>query len=186
MSRIGTVVKRLYGDQVKPANNNSGADMDVKPSRRKKKFTALKKTLGSRRTLIWAIRIVVVLVVLFILCLLALFVDKPSIEKSFIDRSLIGKQSRAPKIIQLPSVPKKRIPTKAIPLSAPKEKSSAAKKLPALYLTGIFFSDGEYLALMNDRIVKVGDFIEEVRIQKIDSDGVDVKFKDSSFRLNYP
>jgi LemA protein len=66
MSRIGTVVKMLYGDQVKPAYNNSGADMDVKSSRRKKKFTALKKTLGSRRTLIWVIRIVVVLVVLFI------------------------------------------------------------------------------------------------------------------------
>jgi LemA protein len=66
MSRIGTVVKMLYGDQVKPAYNNSGADMDVKTSRRNKKFTALKKTLGSRRTLIWVIRIVVVLVVLFV------------------------------------------------------------------------------------------------------------------------
>jgi LemA protein len=66
MSRIGTVVKRLYGDQVKPAYNNSGADMDVKPSRRQKKLTKFRKALGSRRTAIWAIRIAVILVVLFI------------------------------------------------------------------------------------------------------------------------
>jgi LemA protein len=66
MSRIGTVVKRLYGNQVRPAYNNSGANMGVKPSRRKKKLTALKKTLGSRRTAIWAIRIAVILFVLFI------------------------------------------------------------------------------------------------------------------------
>jgi LemA protein len=66
MSRIGTVVKKLYGDQVKPAYNNSGADMDVKPSRRQKKLTKFKKALGNRRTAIWAIRIAVILVVLFI------------------------------------------------------------------------------------------------------------------------
>jgi LemA protein len=66
MSRIGAVVKRLYGDQVKPAHNNSGADMDAKPSRRENKLMKFRKALGRQRTLIWTIRIVVVLVVLFI------------------------------------------------------------------------------------------------------------------------
>ena len=66
MSRIGAVVKRLYGDQVKPAYNNSGADMDVKPSRRQKKLTKLREALGNRRTRIWTIRVIVILFVLLI------------------------------------------------------------------------------------------------------------------------
>ncbi len=66
MSRIGAVVKRLYGDQVKPASNNSGADMDVKSSRRENKLTKFRKALGNRRTVVWTIKIVVVLVALFV------------------------------------------------------------------------------------------------------------------------
>lgn len=66
MSRIGAVVKRLYGDQVKPTYNNSGADMDVKPSRRQKKLTKFRKALGNRRTLIWTIRVIMILFALLI------------------------------------------------------------------------------------------------------------------------
>jgi LemA protein len=60
------MVKRLYGDQVKPAYNNSGADMDVKPGRRQKKLTKFRKALGNRQTLIWTIRVIVILFALFI------------------------------------------------------------------------------------------------------------------------
>lgn len=71
------------------------------------------------------------------------------------------------------------------PLLGKPSKSSAQK--PALYLTGIFFSDGRYMALINDRAVKIGDLIEgHGEIYKIDSSGVDIRFKDESFRLNYP
>jgi LemA protein len=66
MSRIGAVVKRLYGDQVKPAYNNSGADMDVKPSRRENRLTKIRKALGNRRTVVWITKIVVVLFALFV------------------------------------------------------------------------------------------------------------------------
>lgn len=131
-------------------------------------------------------RIVYVLFALIILCLLTLFVDRPSTEKSFIDRSLIGKQPSSLKTSLIPPVPKKKVPAKVIPLSAPEKESSAVKKLPPLYLTGIFFSDGEYLALINDQMVKAGDSVEGIQIEEIDSTGADIKFEGSSFRLNYP
>ena len=69
MSRIGAIVKRLYGEEIEPSVNvnKSGAGMNERPSRKKNKLTTFKKALGSRRTAVWAIRIVVVLVVLFII-----------------------------------------------------------------------------------------------------------------------
>ncbi|MHC4123810.1 MAG: LemA family protein [Planctomycetota bacterium] len=68
MSRIGAIVKRLYGEEVKPSANvnKAGAGMNERPSKRKTKLKAFKKALGSRKTAVWAIRIGVVLVVLFI------------------------------------------------------------------------------------------------------------------------
>jgi len=69
MSKIGTIVKRLYGEDVEPSVNvnKAGAGMNERPSRKKTKLTTFKKALGSRRTAVWAIRIGVVLVVLFII-----------------------------------------------------------------------------------------------------------------------
>jgi len=66
MSRIGVIVRRLYGEDLKSSANNAGAVIDTKPGRRKKKLATFKKALGSRQTLGWIIRVVVVLIVLFI------------------------------------------------------------------------------------------------------------------------
>ncbi len=68
MSRIGAIVKRLYGEDVKSSTNvnKAGAGMNERPNRNKNKLTAFKKALGSRKTAIWAIRIAVAVVVLFI------------------------------------------------------------------------------------------------------------------------
>lgn len=69
MSRIGAIVKKLYGEEVKPVTNNIGAAMNAKTNRKKRKkrrFENFKNALGSRRTVVWIIRIVIVLVVLFI------------------------------------------------------------------------------------------------------------------------
>ncbi len=69
MSRIGAIVRRLYAEELKPATNanNAGGTMDERPSRKKRRFTAIKEALASQRKVVWGIRIVVVLVVLFIL-----------------------------------------------------------------------------------------------------------------------
>ncbi len=66
MSRIGAVVRRLYGDQVSPAYDNSATDMDTRLDRREGKWARFRRALHSRRALIWAVKIVVVLVALFI------------------------------------------------------------------------------------------------------------------------
>ena len=61
MSRIGAIVRRLYGEDVNPSANvnKAGASMNKRPNKKKTKLAALKKALGSRRTVIWIIRIVV-------------------------------------------------------------------------------------------------------------------------------
>ena len=66
MSRIGAIVKKLYGEEVKPVTTNIGAAMNAKANRKKRRFENFKNALGSRRTVAWIIRIVIVLVVLFI------------------------------------------------------------------------------------------------------------------------
>lgn len=68
MSRIGAMVRRLYAEELKPAANaNNGAGTtNERPRRKRRKFTALKKALANRRTVVWGIRIVVVLVALFV------------------------------------------------------------------------------------------------------------------------
>ena len=68
MSRIGAIVRRLYGEELKPATNNPGGTMDERVSKKKKrKLTAFKKVLSNRRTVVWIIRVAVVLVALVVL-----------------------------------------------------------------------------------------------------------------------
>ena len=67
MSHIGAIVRKLYGEEVKPVNNNIGTAMNTKTNRKKGRFENFKNALGSRRTVAWIIRIVIVLVVLFII-----------------------------------------------------------------------------------------------------------------------
>ena len=66
MSRIGVIVRRLYGEELKPAADKVVGTMDERDSRMRRKLTALKNALGKRRTVIWTIRIIVVLVALFV------------------------------------------------------------------------------------------------------------------------
>ncbi|MFH1338676.1 MAG: hypothetical protein ABIH40_02370 [Candidatus Omnitrophota bacterium] len=68
----------------------------------------------------------------------------------------------------------------------PPETPLRSKGGSGLSLSGVFFSDGEYVALINDRMVRVGDYIGEAQVVKIESDGVEIKFKDSTLRLSYP
>jgi len=66
MSRIGAIVRRLYGEEVKPVTNNIGTAMNAKMNRKKRRFENFKNALGRRQTLSWIIRVVVVLFILFI------------------------------------------------------------------------------------------------------------------------
>ena len=61
----------------------------------------------------------------------------------------------------------------------------AGRKLPNFYLTGIMLAEGQHTAIINDQVVRQGDVIEGATIDKIDSEGVEITFGDSSFRINY-
>ncbi len=64
MNRIGAIVRKLYQEELKPAANNTGGSVDRKPGRIKRRLIAFKKALGNRRTVIWIVRIVVILTAL--------------------------------------------------------------------------------------------------------------------------
>lgn len=67
MSRIGAIVRRLYGEELKPdANKKAVGTINEKPRDKRRKLTAFKNALSNRRTVVWVIRIAVVLVALFI------------------------------------------------------------------------------------------------------------------------
>ena len=124
----------------------------------------------------------------YIICILIIFI---LLGVLIIKRSFFGNASvSSSRVYEQPSVSKKQVAARIKPISV-KEKeipsSTSVKDLPPLSLTGIFFTDGEYMALVNDQMVRAGDFIEEeVQIGKIDSDGMEIKFKGSTFRLSYP
>jgi len=106
---------------------------------------------------------------IFALILIALV----STTTKTISRRLVSKTAQTPLI----STPSSVLDKISLPTN---------RELPPLSLTGIFFSDGQAFALINNQMVKAGDFIEDCQILKIDSNGVEIKFEDSSFRLNYP
>ncbi|KPK43005.1 MAG: hypothetical protein AMJ78_00080 [Omnitrophica WOR_2 bacterium SM23_29] len=83
---------------------------------------------------------------------------------------------------------RKGLSAKITPLSiTPDERASfLVKKIPPLFLNGIFLSDRRYVALINGQAVGVGDSIEGVQIEKVESDGVVIKFEGSLFQLSYP
>lgn len=68
MSRIGAIVRRLYGEELKPDANNKkvAGTINERPRDKRRKLTAFKNALSNRRTVVWVIRIAVVLVALFI------------------------------------------------------------------------------------------------------------------------
>lgn len=70
---------------------------------------------------------------------------------------------------------------KEIPRKPAEPKS---QKIPAEFsLQGIVFSGGEYMALINQRLVAEGDMIGEASVKKIEADGVEIEINNKLFRL---
>jgi len=64
--------------------------------------------------------------------------------------------------------------------------SSPAQPLPPLQVQGIILGARLKQAIINDKIVKVGDTIEGVQITTIEKDGVTVFFGNRSYNLSSP
>ncbi|MHC4114391.1 MAG: LemA family protein [Planctomycetota bacterium] len=108
MKRIGAIVKRLYGEDVKPSANvnKAGVGMNERPSRKENRLTTFKKALGSRRTMVWTIRIVAVLVVLFIVAesifqynRFAAWQTKVNARRADVNRELQRRENLIPNIV---------------------------------------------------------------------------------------
>lgn len=89
---------------------------------------------------------------------------------------VIQKEAQLP----LPALVPKEEPTLDTSLSAPTERRAA----PLLVLNGVFFSENEGYALINNRIVKEGDAIDGATVLRIDLDGVECKFEDAVIKLS--
>lgn len=62
MSRLSAIVRRMYGDEVKPVDSN----VVKKKGRLRRKLEDLSDALSRRPTVLWVVRIVVILLALFI------------------------------------------------------------------------------------------------------------------------
>ncbi|MFA5410329.1 MAG: hypothetical protein WC321_00490 [Candidatus Omnitrophota bacterium] len=81
-----------------------------------------------------------------------------------------------------PEFPQKPI---APPEAASKEISSGSEPLPSnLILNGIFFSENDAYALINNQIVKEGEEIEGLVVAKIGVSDVELKNKETSLKLS--
>ena len=67
MSRIGAIVRRMYQEEFKSDAGNAVGTKDERGGRMRNNLTSFKDALVKRRTVIWIIRIFVVLFVLFII-----------------------------------------------------------------------------------------------------------------------
>lgn len=67
MSRIGNVVKRLYAEELKPAVAGRTGTASKTAGPKQDKIRNIKKALGSRRTAVWCVRIVIALAVLVVI-----------------------------------------------------------------------------------------------------------------------
>ena len=67
MKRLAAIVRRLYGDELHSAATKVAARANEGGGRIRRKLRALKDALGKRRTVIWIMRIIVILFVLFVL-----------------------------------------------------------------------------------------------------------------------
>lgn len=76
------------------------------------------------------------------------------------------------------------IPKPIVPISTPLSVESKEESLISFVLNGIFFSEDEGYALINNQIAKVGDVIEGARVLRISLDEVELESKGSTIKLS--
>jgi len=88
------------------------------------------------------------------------------------------------KEIVLSPKPQELLPSKESgPTTPPKTQPQPTSPSP-LVLTGVFFSEDEGYALINNRIVKVGDTIEGAKVVQITLDGVELEAEGLTLKLS--
>lgn len=67
MSRLAAIVRRLYGDDLRSVASKVASGANQGTGRVRKKLNSLKEALGKQRTVVWGLRVIVILITLFVL-----------------------------------------------------------------------------------------------------------------------
>ncbi len=106
-----------------------------------------------------------------------------ALSKILFDFFIIPAQIEPPKIVKADIRPR-RVEKETLKNETPPQKFPEEATLPSLFLNGVFFSENEGYALINNRILKVGDTIEGAEVKEITLDSVELKFKDRGISIS--
>ena len=102
----------------------------------------------------------------------------------------------SPKIAPKPEVKLQKQETSNVAPESPQEIPSSSKDnlllppetqertTPLFVVSGVFFSENQGYAIINDRVVKQGDVIEGAMVERINADGVKLKYEDVVIELS--
>jgi type II secretory pathway component PulC len=106
-------------------------------------------------------------------------------DKQVSQKTKVFSSRKPPEVV--PSVTPSSV-ADAVPPSPPAQAVSptteSLRQTPSsLVLSGVFFSENEGYALINNRILKQGDTIDGARLIKVGLDAVELEFKGETFKL---
>lgn len=99
----------------------------------------------------------------------------------FIPKTTLTKPLPAENITALPQ--QILAPASPAPLEKSVPEPLVKKTAPALTLNGVFFSENQGYALINNRIVKEGEIIAGAQVKEIGLDGVELEIQGESVKL---
>lgn len=106
MSRIGAIVRRMYQEEFKPDAHNAARVNNKRGGRMQNKLTSLKESMTKRKTVVWIIRILVVLIFLFIVAesifqynRFAMYETKVNARKADVEREFQRRENLVPNLV---------------------------------------------------------------------------------------
>ena len=84
--------------------------------------------------------------------------------------------------LKLPTLAKE--PPTSVPISPTPSEEPASGSPPILVLNGVFFSENEGYALINNQIVREGDAVNGATVERINLQGVELKSEGSVIQLS--
>jgi LemA protein len=105
MSRIGTIVRRMYREEFK-SDSDSATGAKYRGGRMRNKITSFKEAMTKRKTIVWIIRIFVVLLILFMIAeaifqynRFATFETKVMARKADVEREFQRRENLIPNLV---------------------------------------------------------------------------------------
>lgn len=94
--------------------------------------------------------------------------------------------SRSKKIVQPITPPVKQVTATPAPNAESNANSLPITLEPTLVLSGVFFEQGDGYALINNKIVRVGDEISRAKVKEITMGGVELEYAGKTIKLLSP